>query len=671
MRIVDKFPRRVREIENTFIEMSDGCRLAARIWLPEDAEQDPVPAILEYLPYRKRDGTVERDQLTQPYFAGHGYAGVRVDMRGSGESDGILEDEYLKLEQDDCLEVLRWIAAQPWCSGAVGMIGISWGGFNGLQVAARRPPELKAVVTLCSTDDRYADDVHYMGGCLLNDNLAWASTMFAIQSQPPDPALVGERWREMWMQRLEEEPLLVENWLRHQRRDEFWKHGSVCENFADIQCPVYAVGGWADGYSNAIPRLLEGLNVPRKGLIGPWVHKYPHFAKPGPAIGFLQECLRWWDQWLKGEDTGIMDEPMYRVWMQTETAPQPSYKTRPGRWVAEPSWPSAAIEPRRFALNADGLAADAAAEAPLLLRSPQTIGHGAGAWCAYGTGSDQPTDQRADDGKSLLFDSAPLDERLEILGAPVVTLDLAADRPNAFVAVRLNDVAPDGASTRISYGLLNLTHRDSHEQPTQLEPGKRIRVTIKLNDIAHSFAPGHRIRVALSSSYWPIAWPSPEPVTLTLFAGASSLDLPTRSPREDDATLPSFPEPEGASPVAQTVLSPGRTERVVERDIATGEMLYRNVDHSGRYRLDAIGLELENSQVESYRIGEHDPNSAVVDIAWSILLCRGDWQIRTETRTVMRSTATDFLIDATLDAYEGETRVLSRNWNRRVPRDLV
>jgi len=229
LRIVENFPRRVREIENVFIPLSDGCRLAARIWLPEDAEQNPVPAILEYLPYRKRDGTVERDQLTHPYFAGHGYAGVRVDMRGCGDSDGILYDEYLKQEQDDCLEVLRWLAAQPWCTGAVGMMGISWGGFNGLQVAARRPPELKAVVTLCSTDDRYADDIHYMGGCLLNDNLAWASTMFAYQSRPPDPAVVGEdRWREMWLKRLEEEPLLVENWLRHQRRDDFWKHGSVC-----------------------------------------------------------------------------------------------------------------------------------------------------------------------------------------------------------------------------------------------------------------------------------------------------------------------------------------------------------------------------------------------------------------------------------------------------------
>src|SRR5215510_10973439 len=280
MTIVENFPRKVREIENTFIPLSDGTKLAARIWLPEDAEKKPVPAILEYLPYRKRDGdgTAARDALTHPYFAGHGYAGVRVDLRGFGESDGISLDEYTKQEQDDCLEVLAWLERQPWCTGACGMIGISWGGFNGLQVAARRPPQLKAVISLCSTDDRYADDVHYMGGCLLVDNFAWGSMMFTLQSYPPDPALVGEGWRDIWRRRLEQQPFLTDNWLRHQHRDDYWKHGSVIENYADIAAAVYAVGGWADGYSNAVPRLLSGLNGPKKGLVGPWAHRYPHFA---------------------------------------------------------------------------------------------------------------------------------------------------------------------------------------------------------------------------------------------------------------------------------------------------------------------------------------------------------------------------------------------------------
>jgi uncharacterized protein len=226
-------------IQNTWIPLADGCRLAARIWLPEDAETDPVPAILEYIPYRKTDGTAARDALIHPYFAGHGYAAVRVDLRGSGDSDGVLLDEYLPQEQEDALEVLAWLAEQPWCTGSIGMIGKSWGGFNSLQVAALRPPELKAIVTVCSTDDRYADDVHYLGGCVLGSKmLPWASTMLGLNALPPDPDVVGERWREVWLDRLERTPAFVEAWLTHQRRDAYWKQGSVCEDFSAITCAV-------------------------------------------------------------------------------------------------------------------------------------------------------------------------------------------------------------------------------------------------------------------------------------------------------------------------------------------------------------------------------------------------------------------------------------------------
>src|SRR5947209_875024 len=260
---VPALPRAVREIENLWIPLSDGTRLAARLWLPEDAARAPVPALLEYLPYRKRDGTAERDALTHPYLAGHGYAAVRVDIRGSGESDGLLSDEYSLQEQDDALEVIAWLAAQPWCSGTVGMFGISWGGFNALQVAARRPPALKAIVTLCSTDDRYRDEVHYMGGAKLDAGFGWAGFFFADMCHPPDPALVGERWSAMWLTRLQNLPLLLERWLTHQHRDGYWRHASVCEDYGAIQCAVYAVGGWTDGYTNAIPRLLEHLSAPR------------------------------------------------------------------------------------------------------------------------------------------------------------------------------------------------------------------------------------------------------------------------------------------------------------------------------------------------------------------------------------------------------------------------
>ncbi len=251
-----------------------------------------MPAILEYLPYRKRDGTIVRDHLTHPYFAGHGYACVRVDMRGCGEADGVLEDEYSEQEQDDGVEVIDWIAAQDWCTGKVGMMGISWGGFNGLQIAALEPEPLKAIITLCSTDDRYADDIHYKGGCLLNENLGWGATMLAYSSRAPDPLLYGEKWYEAWMERLEAEPFLSARWLKHQRRDSYWKHGSVCEDYSRIKAAVLAVGGWNDAYSNAIPRMINGMTSPVRAIIGPWTHKYPHFAVPEPRIGFLQEALQ-------------------------------------------------------------------------------------------------------------------------------------------------------------------------------------------------------------------------------------------------------------------------------------------------------------------------------------------------------------------------------------------
>ncbi len=670
--IVTQLPRKVREIENTFITLKDGTRLAARIWLPVDAEKNPVPAILEYLPYRKRDGTAERDQLTHPYFAGHGYACIRVDMRGAGESDGLLEDEYLPQEQADCLEVMRWIATQPWCTGKLGMIGISWGGFNGLQLAAMRPPELHAVISLCSTDDRYADDIHYMGGCLLNDNLQWSSVMLAYMSRTPDKALLGDTWRDVWLNRLKNQPLLVGTWLKHQRRDAFWKHASICEDWSAITCPVYLVGGWADGYSNAIPRMLAHLKCPAKGLTGPWAHKYPHFAKPGPRIGFLQEALRWWDKWLKGIETGIMDEPQYRVWLEEPIAPKPFYETRPGRWVAEPSWPSPNIKPRTYYLNAGGSLDDkAAGESRIEGLTPQSLGENCGAWCGFGIGPEKPTDQRTDDGRSICFDSDPLAERLEIVGAPVVSLELAVDRPLAFVAVRLNEVTPDGTSARVSYGLINLTHRDSHEHPRPVVPGERIRVSVQLNDVAHAFAAGNRLRVALSTSYWPLVWPSPEPVTLSVFAGKSSLILPSRKPRPEDAKLRPFGDPESAEPLAKTYHRPAVGRRWVERDIGAATTTYRIEEDMGNFTIEHLGLETDFVQSEAYRIKDDDPLSAEIDIRYTISIGRGDWRTRSETRTVMRADKTHFMLEGFLDAFEGDKKLVSRRWNERIPRDLV
>jgi uncharacterized protein len=653
------FPRRVRRIDHTWIPLSGGTRLAARIWLPEDAERDPVPAILEYLPYRKGDAFAARDPRHHHYFAGHGYAGVRVDLRGSGDSDGILIDEYLPQEQEDALEVIAWLADQPWCTGALGMIGISWGGFNGLQVAARRPPALRAVISMCASDDRYADDVHYLGGCVLGvDMLQWAATMLTLCAQPPDPAAVGEGWRATWLERMQRTPAMVEAWLAHQRRDGYWRQGSVCEEYGAIEAAVYAVGGWADGYSNAVPRLVAGLPGPHKGLIGPWSHAFPQDGQPGPAIGFLQECLRWWDHWLKGIDTGVMDEPPLRLWMQDAVAPATHHAQRPGRWLTAPAWPPPDLDWQELALEGGF---------PLRHRSVESTGADAGAWCPDGGAGDWPGDQQAEDARSLCFTFSPLEEVLEILGFPELVLAASADRPSALVAVRLCSVAPDGTSLLVTRGLLNLTHRHCHAEPRPLEPGRRYDIRVRLDAIAQVVPAGHRLRVAISTAYWPWAWPSPEPVTLTLHDGR--LVLPVRPP-SGDPDPPPFGRPEWAPPLEVEVLRAGETRRAHRHDPATGaHEIEFEWDVGGRRRLVEAGTEMDDTNETTYRIVDGDPLSAAVEVRCSSALDRGDWRTRVETHSRMTCTATRYLVTQRLDAFEGERAVYARSWELELPRD--
>lgn len=678
MKTIEDFPYPVRAIENVFIPMRDGAQLAARIWMAEGAEHLPVPAILEYIPYRKRDNSRGRDQLNHPYMAGHGYVSVRVDMRGSGDSDGVMTDEYRPQEHEDAEDVIAWLANQPWCDGKVGMMGISWGGFNSLQMAARQPPALKAIISASATDDLYVDNMHYMGGCLLADNLSEATVMFAFNSLPPDPEIVGDKWREMWHERLSGSGLWLETWLEHQTRGDYWKPASVCEDYSQVKIPVMAVGGWADGYTNAIFRLMENLDVPRQGLIGPWGHKYPHLGVPGPAIGFLQEAVRWWDHWLKDKDTGLMEEPMVRAWMQDSVSPEPSYQDRPGHWVAEPSWPSPNIETQRWQLGRYGLFPEGAPVEPgggVDLLSPLSVGMFAGKWASYAALPDLPSDQREEDGGSLVYETEPLEGDLEVFGRPVAAFEVASDKPVAQLVARLSDVAPNGEATRVTYGLLNLTHRDGSEQPQPLEPGERYRIEIPLNGLAQSFPAGHRLRLSVSTSYWPLVWPAPEPATVTIFSGGT-LDLPVRKPRADDGELRPFAEPEAAPELATTLLNPGNHHWRTIRDLETGTSTVEIINDQGRFRIDETGTDIRRVSNEWYSSRGNDVNSVRGETQTVRRYERGDWRVEVQTRTVLTSTPTDFVVNAQLDAYEldednGNPRVYSQNWQRSIPRELV
>ena len=666
-----EFPFAVRVVENFFIPLPDGTRLAARGWFPEGA--GPVPAILEYLPYRKRDGTRPRDQGLHHYLAGHGYAAIRLDIRGTGDSEGLIDDEYTIQEQLDGCEAISWIARQEWCDGQVAMIGISWGGFNGLQIAARQPPALKTIITVGSTDDRYATDIHWVGGCLSKDNFDWSSTMFAHNDLPPDPEIVGAAWRHMWRQRMAHNEPWIINWLNHQRRDDYWKQGSVCEDFEKIRVPVYAVSGWADNYSEAVPRLLAGLSCPRRGLIGPWAHSYPHDVAVEPAIGWLQEVLRWCDHWMKGRDTGIMDEPMMRAWMQESVAPKTCYDARPGRWVGEAQWPSPAIRIETMFLNSGGRLEKSSADGSMSICSPLWVGIAAGEVGRYGGDAEWPPDQREDDGGSLVFISEPLAERVEILGAPTVSLSFASDKPQALVCVRLNDVAPDGRSTRVTYGLLNLTHRNSHEHPEPLVPGQRAQAVVEMDDIAHAFPPGHRIAVSISTTYWPVAWPSPELANLTVFCGeTTALSLPVRPPNPDDEKLRAFDPPEMAPlpPVTRHPIEQTHPRRVV-RDLLSGKMI---VDFP-RWTYSKFMHDIDQTQRSSafarYEITDGDPLSATLITEYVVEMVRPDATITHRSTGRLTCDATHFIIEMDLRIGENGETVFERHWHENIARDMV
>lgn len=663
-------------IEVAWIPMRDGVRLAARLWLPRDADTHPVPALLEYTPYRRRDGSRDRDEQVHPPLARRGYACVRLDIRGTGDSEGVILDEYLAQEQDDAVEAIAWIARQSWCSGAVGMLGISWGGFNALQVAARQPPALKAIATLCSTDDRYADDMHYMGGAQLTGNLEWGSTFLAIMARAPDPAIVGDAWRAMWQQRLEALNPMVSTALRHPRRDAYWRHGSVCEDIGAIRCPVLAVGGWSDGYTNAVFRLLRDLECPRLGIVGPWGHKYPHLGVPGPAIGFLTELSRWFDQWLKGIDTGILREPMLRAYIEDWARPASHHDTRPGRWVAESTWPSPAIETHRLYLNRAGLARHAGPGPLEPIRSPFTTGAAGGEWCAYslgGVGPELPTDQRVDDAFSLTLDGAPLEAEIEVLGAPVLQLTLRADRPVLQLIARLNDVAPSGEVARVSFGVLNLSHRDGHAAPTPLTPGQRFTARLQLNDAGHRFRVGHRLRIALSTAYWPMVWPAPEAGTLELAPGECSLELPVRA-GGDEGGLVEFGPAEATRPARRTVLRTGEVRRSITQDVGSGVQSIEVRRDDGRSVLTDIGVETEFVKTLRFRIHPDDPTSARAEAEYDLVHRHAGgasgWDTRVRSRSAVACTTTHYIVESDVQAFEGERRVFARSWTEWIERDL-
>jgi hypothetical protein len=651
-----------RQIDHVWVTVSDGARLAARIWLPAAAE--PVPAVLIATPYRKDDVTAIGDERACAWLAAQGFAVVRLDMRGTGSSDGIQADEYLPIEQRDVVDAITWIAAQDWCTGAVGMQGISWGGFAALQAASHRPPALRAAIAICSTDDRYSTDIHLMGGAMLaSEQLSWATTMLAYNARPPDPVVVGESWRDRWRERLEATEPWIHTWLSHPCRDPYWRNGSLGDG-AEIACPVLMVGGWADGYRDAVLRFLERSRGPRAGLIGPWSHGMPDAAVPGPRIDWGQEMVGWWNRWLKDDTGGVEDVPMLRAWLPAAGSGGLGTDDQPGRWVALDAWPPPSPRSRTLGLLADGsLGEPDDRRTTRVVESDLTHGLEAGRWFPLGRKHDLPPEQSPDDDRSSTWTSAPLDAPLEMLGTPVARLSLAADADQATVAVRLCDVDPAGQSWLIARGIRNLSLAEEDGSVSALRATSHVEVPLSVT--GWTFGTGHRIRVAVAPGYWPWTWPSPTPVTLQVTTNDSTIELPLLDTNARPIELSAVP-PASTGP---DLIRDGPSGRRIELDGTSVTLHLEGTVFAGR-RAMADGTIIDDANSESYSIDPADPLSATANCRWQIEIRRSGWWTRVVATSSITLDASHYFIDSTLAAFceDRERPWWERSWHRRVAR---
>ncbi len=658
----------VKEIEHCWIAMSDGVRLSARLWLPESSKNTPMPAILEYIPYRKHDMVRIRDERNHVYFARCGYACVRVDMRGSGDSEGVMNDMYCSDELRDAIEVIEWIADQSWCDGTVGMMGTSWGGTASLQTASNRPDALKAIIAVCATSNRFEDDIHYMGGCVLTDTVEWGATLPVILASPPDPGNVGSDWNKVWMERLEQIEFPLQNWIRHQTRDEYWRSGSVNEIPNSIQCPVLLIGGWVDRYSNTVMNFLAQCHDQCWGIVGPWGHHYPNQACPVPGIGFQQEAVRWWDYWLKGQNNGIDLEPRLRVWMQEYVRPDNRIDKRPGRWVSELAWPSKNISPQTYWFEPGKLLTKRNSEQEKVAVPTALVGMTAGDTGYFGRTGGLPLDQKADDELSLVFDSEILEQPKEVMGAIRFVVKLESDQSVATLVARLNDVSPEGDVARISYAVRNLALNDNLDGPSRLTPDKPQTFVITFPNTAYRFNQGHRIRLSLSNSYWPLIWPSPQTTQITLHLAGTYLEIPERENSSEEQPV-HFPEPlESVDNGRFVVKDSAPLERWATNDVKSGMLSIQWKQPFKCIYYPDIDWEFGFETHACHKVKRNDPGSASTRFDHKLCFHHGNWTVEVDGTAELTSTETTYRISGSVAVRENGELKFERHWHPEIPR---
>ncbi|WP_327676151.1 CocE/NonD family hydrolase [Kitasatospora sp. NBC_00458] len=613
--------------EDLRVPLPDGTELYARVWRP--VTDEPVPALLEYSTGRLTDWTATEDARRRPWFAGHGYAAVRVDARGHGNSGGLPPTDPDR-EAEDGAETARRLADQPWCNGRIGLLGAGAAGDVALLIAARAPDAVHAVVTACP------DGPHRLGGAVLAaDGHTRATAHLADAARPPDPQYVGDDWRAMWLARLDSlEPPLAD-WL-----------AAPPDAPVPAAVPTLAVAGWSDPSATRLLELLTAAAAPApvRAVLGPWEHGLPDELLP--------EALRWYDHWLRDIDTGALATPALRSWLST-------------RWTADDPWPSPDVRDVHYGLDGPLRAAGTASDDRWVqVRSPQHTGLNAGAYVRAGRTADQPPDQREEDGRSVCFDSQPLPEAVELLGAPALSLRLRPGSRPALIAARLCAVAPDGTSVLLTRGLLStLGARIDDALP----------LAVPLAAVGRTVPPGHRLRLALSSAYWPWAWPDPEPDGFALDPSHSALTLPVRHLAADrdgepitfaSPTLPLPPPLHTTDPLAS------RPERLTVHDIGRREWRTELSPATDGTRTHPDGLVRDERTVTAYRVLTATPLSAQARTDRTVRLERPSigWDATVHTRTELRCDPTHVIARTHLRALEGGDVVFSREWHHRIPR---
>lgn len=647
--------------DHLWIPMPDGTRLAARLWLPKLGY--PIPAVFEYIPYRKTDMVRARDERNNPYFAANGIAALRVDMRGSGDSEGTMPDMYAATELDDARRIVEWMAEQPWCNGHVGMFGTSWGGTSALQISRDKPEALKAVIAVCATHDRYEDDIHHKGGCLLTDTFEWGATLPAILGSPLSPA-VGNDWLDKWKSRIADLSFPLENWVRNEARGKYWRHGSIIHDVDRLNCPILAVGGWADRYSNSVMSLVDARPDLVWGVVGPWGHHYPDHGHPGPAMGFQDLALTWFRHWLQDDPVKPPETPKLRVWLREYDRPQDSLDIRSGAWMEAGPTPKWSTH-ETLHLTTDGLCSTTAAPIDSAVTANLRLGIAAGDTGYFGRFGGLPLEQRDEDALCLQFDTAPLDDDLILFGRASAELVLSAELPRSQLCLRLCDVSPDGSSNRIALSIRNLCLDEQLDAPEVLEPIARRRYRIPFHAKAYRVRRGHRLRLAIGASYWPMVWTPPELGKITVHRGSMYIPRLTGAPRTPRESIP----PARDLPVRKSysTLSDPPVKRYRE-DRNDGKLAQGWYQAPVRLRYHDTQTDFEYETRANHVLDTEDPLSASTEFDHRMSYSRPDGEATVRCVVTVNSTSETYFLDGRFTATWKGKIIGQRHWDCAVPR---